>query len=80
MKGKFAAVLKQTRECRLMTQKQLSSLLGLHRSTYAYYETGKSKPSCEFVIKISAILEVDYKIFMEAIEEDITTIEQGGIE
>lgn len=68
-KSKFALVLKQCRKNAGLTQQQIASVLNVERSTYAYYEVGKTSPSCSFVLKIAKILNVDYKIFIEAIAD-----------
>ena len=48
---KFSLVLRQCRENAGLTQKQVSDALGVERSTYAYYETGTTRPSGSMIIK-----------------------------
>lgn len=46
-------------ECKL-TQQQVADILGVDRSTYAYYELGVSIPSIENLITLSNIFNVDF--------------------
>ena len=41
-------------------QAEMAEMLNISRSTYTYYETGKSEPNFENLRKIATILEVDY--------------------
>lgn len=47
-------------ECKL-TQQQVADVLGVDRSSYAYYETGKSKVTAETLQKLSVIFGVSYE-------------------
>lgn len=47
----------------------MATALGIERSTYAYYETGSTKPSGRLIIQLANILNVDYRIFMDAIAD-----------
>lgn len=67
--SKFTMLLRQCRINSGLTQKQVATALNVERSTYAYYETGETRPSCEFVLKVSKIFNVDYRIFMDAIAD-----------
>ena len=40
-----------------LTQQLISNLLNLERSTYAYYETGKTTPSVETLAKLSELFD-----------------------
>lgn len=70
-KNNFALLLRQSREEAGLTQQQVAEMLKIERSTYSYYENGKTTPSCSFVLKISRILNMDYRIFMDIISETI---------
>ena len=48
------------------TQKQVADLLGLDRSTYAYYELGKIKPDISTIMRISDIFNVHYTAILES--------------
>jgi len=47
--------LKQFRKNIGLSQAQLADILGIDRSTYAYYETNKTNPSIPFLIILSKI-------------------------
>ena len=51
----LAESLKNIRKQYKMTQEEISKLLGISRSGYTYYETGKTVPSIEMLRKLSAI-------------------------
>lgn len=68
-RSKFSLVQRQCRENAGLTQKQVSECLNVERSTYAYYETGTTQPSCAFVLKVSKILGIDYRILVEAVAD-----------
>ena len=43
-----------------LTQQQLANHLGIDRSTYAYYESGRSKLSIDVVVKLAHFYKVSY--------------------
>lgn len=47
--------LRNLREKEDLTQKQIADALGLDRSTYSYYETGKSYPTLPTLIRLAKI-------------------------
>lgn len=51
------------------TQQDMADMLKISRSTYTYYETGKSEPGQDTLSKICEILEVDYNTLL-GIQED----------
>ena len=51
----LAESLKKIRKQYKMTQEDIAKLLGISRSGYTYYETGKTVPSVEILQKLSAI-------------------------
>ncbi|MGN0173510.1 MAG: helix-turn-helix transcriptional regulator [Acutalibacteraceae bacterium] len=58
--------LKQIRSSCALTQKQVADVLGIERSTYTCYETGKSTPPIETAKKLSKIFDVTLEeIFAE---------------
>lgn len=67
---KFSLLLKQCRENAGLTQKQISAALNIERSTYAYYECGKTNPSGTFILKLAKVLNIDYTIFIDAIADE----------
>ena len=57
-KVKFSENLKSFRKAAGFTQQQFADALGMQRSTYAYYETGKSEPNIENTILIARLFSV----------------------
>ena len=47
------------------TQQQMADFLNISRSTYTYYETGKSQPSFQNLKKLCEILGVDYNKILD---------------
>ena len=56
--------LKQLRTSKKMLQKDVASLLGIDRTTYAKYESGASEPNYETLLKLAEIFGVstDYNL------------------
>lgn len=52
-----AESLKKIRKQYKMTQEDIAGFLGISRSGYTYYETGKSLPSIDILKKLSAIYD-----------------------
>ncbi len=57
-------------ECGL-TQQQVADRLKIERSTYTYYETGKTKPDINTLIKIAKVFNISYTQLLEGIEDDL---------
>ena len=55
-----------------LTQQQVADVLGLDRSTYAYYESGKTTPDIKSVNKLLKIFNISYYELMD--ETDPTTV------
>lgn len=51
----FSEFLKRIRNTAGYTQKNIADLLGVDRSTYSYYETGKTEPNIRQLKKIAAL-------------------------
>ena len=68
-------------ECGL-TQQQVADRLKIERSTYNYYETGKTKPDINTLIKIAKVYNISYTKLLEGIEEELESavadIHSGG--
>ncbi len=54
----FSKKIKECREKCGLTQKQMAQALNLERSTYTYYEIGKSQPNLETLKSIAQIFHV----------------------
>jgi transcriptional regulator with XRE-family HTH domain len=50
--------LRDLREDRDLTQTELVSLLGMHKTTYTNYEQGKREPPFELVIRLARLYNV----------------------
>ncbi|HBT63687.1 MAG TPA: hypothetical protein DEB10_03365 [Ruminococcaceae bacterium] len=50
--------MKILRKSRKLTQNDISRVLNLNRSTYAYYESGKIEPSLQTIIQLSDFYDV----------------------
>ena len=64
--------LKHFRTMSGLTQQQVADVLGLDRSTYAYYESGKTTADSKSVNKRLKILNISYYELMD--ETDPTTV------
>lgn len=54
----FAQKIKQERVSRKISQQAVAEYLHIDRSTYAYYEQGKSAPPLEMLIDIARLFHV----------------------
>ena len=62
-----------------LTQKQLADMLELDRSSYTYYETGKSTPTVPAFKRISDLYGVSMDTMMgESQESLVRAMEEGG--
>ena len=59
-------LIKKARKQSGYTQRQVADLLGVDRSTYAYYELGKIKPDIKTIMDLSKIFGVDYIELLES--------------
>ena len=46
------------------TQNEVSSILSLDRSTYAYYEAGKARPSLETLVRVARFYQVSLEFLL----------------
>ena len=54
-----------------MTQQQVADRLKIERSTYTYYETGKTKPDINTLIKIAKVYNINYQKLLEGVEAEL---------
>lgn len=61
---KVSERLKEKRKLKKYTQEEISKKLGISRSAYAYYETGRNEPDLETLKKLADIFEtsIDYLV------------------
>ena len=57
-------------ECGL-TQQQVADRLKIERSTYTYYETGKTKPDINTLIKIAKVYNINYTQLLQGVGEEL---------
>lgn len=63
--------LKYYRESCELSQQQIANALNVDRSTYTYYETGKTTPSASTLLKLAKIFNVPCSIFLESINQEL---------
>lgn len=56
----FAKRLKKIRKNCGFTQQQMADALSVHRTTYTYYELGRSNPPRDVLNKLVAIFDISY--------------------
>ncbi len=56
------------------TQQEMADMLNISRSTYTYYETGKSEPGQEKLKNICEILDVDFNTLLGYTEEGMIAL------
>lgn len=61
----ISKILRKLRENSGLTQQQVAETLNIDRSTYAYYETGKTTPDLNTIIKLAKIYNVSYTEIFE---------------
>ena len=62
--------LKRLRENFNLTQQQVAEALGIDRSTYAYYELGRTTPDLDKIDKLQRLYHVQYEDLIEYDDED----------
>ena len=66
--------LKHFRTTSGLTQQQVADVLGLDRSTYAYYESGKTTPDIKSVNKLLKIFNISYYELMEEPDPTLSNV------
>ncbi len=74
----LSRTLKKLRKNCGYTQKEVAKELGVDRSTYAYYETGKTTPDANTIIKLSKILKVSFSDIFQDEECGISFADFGS--
>lgn len=52
---KLNQTLREIRKLNKMSQQQIADILEIHRSTYSYYETGKTEPHVKMILALCEI-------------------------
>ena len=53
-------IIRSLRRERGLTQQQVAEHLGIDRSTYAYYESGRTRTNIDVVVKLAHFYQVRY--------------------
>ena len=61
----FSERLKSFREKSNLTQAQIAVLLNIDRSTYSYYELGRTRPDIDTIVKLAKIFKVSVDDLLE---------------
>lgn len=64
-KNHLAVTLRRLRVNAGFTQQNMADVLNINRSTYTYYETGKTMPDINSLKILSDILQVSIEVFLE---------------
>ena len=59
------------------TQQQIAKALKINRSTYAYYENGRSRPTYENLMKLCKIFNLQPEYFLEEEDNDSFELPSG---
>lgn len=70
---KVAESLKKVREDHGLTQEAIAKVLGIDRSTYTFYENGKTSPSIASLIKLSELYDCTVG-YLLGVEENHTVL------
>ena len=57
-------IIRNLRKEKGLTQQQLADHLGIDRSTYAYYESGRTRLNIDVVVKLAWFYQVRYAAFL----------------
>ena len=53
-------IIRKLRKEKGLTQQQVADVLQVDRSTYAYYESGRSKLSIDIIVKLAHFYQIRY--------------------
>ena len=62
--------LRAAREACKLTQGQVAEILGIDRSAYTYYETGRTSPGINNLLRLASVFHVDVQWFFGETTED----------
>lgn len=79
-RGPLATLLRETRKRAGYSQREVASILNMNRSTYTYYETGKTVPDPMTLNRIAKIFGVPLETFFMEDESVLTLMDsdRGG--
>lgn len=67
--------LKELRKHKGWTQKTVSDMLGIDRTTYAKYESGASEPNFEMLLKLSKLFNISVDNLVRGLDSPIKSFE-----
>ncbi len=76
----ISITLKRLRQNNSFTQQQVADALNIDRSTYAYYESGKTTPDINALIKLARIFNVSFNDLLEDENLPQGVSDSGGME
>ena len=79
VKKKLPELLKRYRENCALSQGQVAEALSVDRSTYTYYEIGKTAPSINTMMKLIKILDIPYVEFLQCVNDGELANELPGL-
>ena len=53
-------IIRKLRRDKDLTQQQVADYLGIDRSTYAYYESGRSRLNVNVIVKLAHFYQISY--------------------
>ena len=59
-----AQIIYSLRKQKNLTQQELADMLGISRTSYSNYETGRRKPEIELLIRLSAFYEINIIVML----------------
>jgi len=65
-------IIRGLRKEKGLTQQQVADCLGIERSTYAYYESGRTRLNADIIVKLAKFYRVRWAVLLgpEPIAED----------
>lgn len=69
-KTQLGELLKRYRTNCMLTQQQVADALNINRTTYTYYETGKTEPSIETLHKLVQMFNITYEDLLPSVDDN----------
>ena len=69
-KTQLGELLKRYRTNCMLTQQQVADALNINRTTYTYYDTGKTEPSIETLHKLVQIFNITYEDLLPSVDDN----------
>ena len=57
-------IIRNLRKERGLTQQQVAEHLGIDRSTYAYYESGRTRVNIDIIVRLAQFYQVRYAVLL----------------